>query len=647
MVNGTLLTNTVRITDTAGLSDTDEVTTTVQSSHALTVAKSASPNPAVAGELLTYTIAYTVGGNEPAFSLTISDVVPTDTVYQGCAGGLSCGVAGRVVTWSLGTVNPPTSGFVTLTVQVEPSLPTGVLLTNAVRITDTAGLSDTDEVTTTVHTRADLAVIKRDSPDPLAVGTLLTYTLLITNNGPSIARNAVVTDTLPPEVSLVNAIPAPSGTVPLTWSLGTMPVGASRLITVVVQVHTWATQTFTNIVHVGSDTPDDNPANDTDEQETTPLYPGLELTKTVIPGEVVRGMRFTYTLRIVNTGQLTLSLTTLTDTVPADFHYVHGSGSPVEPQLADDTTLIWRNLGSLIPGDVLTVTFAVTATPGMTGTYVNVATVEGEHPGGTITDTDDAPVSLQDPAVVVDKQLIAVDRDALQPNFVTFTIVITNVGVSIIDALPLLDVYDPYYLSFVQATPHPDQDADDGVLTWFDLTTPSPHGLGHNLAPGNSFRITTVFRIVHDITTTVNTAIISDVRDVYDNPANDDEDDETVEGVPTAVRLLYFRASARPGSVLLEWETAAEIDNYGFYLLRSDSGELANAIEVAFVPATGHGGGATYSFADQTVKEGTLYTYWLVDVDIAGQRTVHRSISVHTWGGLENAYHVYLPIVMK
>jgi uncharacterized repeat protein (TIGR01451 family) len=132
------------------------------------------------------------------------------TTYQACYGGRSCGHAGGVVTWSPGRpVIPPASGVVTLVVRVDSGVPAGAFIYNAVAITDTSGLTDTDDITTPVQTRADLAVTKSDDPDPVIVGTLLTYTLLVTNNGPSVARNAAVTDALPPEVAFVSADPPP------------------------------------------------------------------------------------------------------------------------------------------------------------------------------------------------------------------------------------------------------------------------------------------------------------------------------------------------------------------------------------------------------------------------------------------------------
>ena len=90
--------------------------------------------------------------------------------------------------------------------------------------------------------------------------------------------------------------------------------------------------------------------------------------------------------------------------------------------------------------------------------------------------------------------------------------------------------------------------------------------------------------------------------------------------------MLYYWAKAVPEGVLLKWETEWEIDSYGFAVLRSDSGRLSDASEIAFVPAEGHGqgGGAAYSYLDRL--EGAIgreYTYWLAEVDTNGQRTIY------------------------
>jgi uncharacterized repeat protein (TIGR01451 family)/fimbrial isopeptide formation D2 family protein len=649
LVSGTVIYNAVAITDTAGLTDTDEVTTPVESAHSLSITKTADPAVVQAGGLLTYTLAWAVSGNEPAFGVTISDTVPVSTTYQACYGGLWCGLEpGGVVTWYLNTVNPPASGVVTLVVRVDSGVPAGAFIYNAVAITDTSGLTNTDDITTPVQTRADLAVTKSDDPDPVIVGTLLTYTLLVTNNGPSVARNAVVTEALPPEVAFVSAEPAQSsGPNPLVWSLGDLAVGEVRRLTVTVRVLVTTTDVFTNAVVVGSDTPDDNPGNNGDEEPTTPLVPGLELTKDVAPGQAVRNMPFTYTIRITNTGQVTFDPLVLTDTLPAGFYYVVGSGDPSDPDVIAEPLLVWQNLGPLAPGESITVTFAVTATPGVTGTYWNVALVGGEYPGGVLTDTDDAPVAIVDPAIALDKQLVSADLDDVFPNYVTFTIVITNVGISTIDVLPLFDQYDPYYLSFVRADPMPDEPADDGLLTWYDLTGPSPNGFGQNLAPGESFRITTVFSVVHDITTTINTAYVEGPYDIYDNPANEPRDNEPIVDIPTAVELLYFRVGGVMGQqVRLEWATAVEIDNFGFRLYRAPVPDFARAAEVAFVPSEARGGGATYVYTDTVPSVGTWW-YWLADVDTSFRETRHGPVKAFISTALQYPYRIYLPLILR
>ena len=616
--------------------------------HTLSITKTATPSPVVAGTLLTYTITYAVDGNEAAVDATISDTVPAGTTYVSCAGGQSCSLNGATVFWSLGTLQPPSSGTVTLTVRVNADVAEGTVITNGVVITDSSGISDTDEITTPVRATADLVIVKRDDPDPVVAGAYLTYTLLITNEGPSAAVNVRVTDTLPAEVSFVSATPAQSsGPNPLVWQLGTLAAGASRQITVVVQVGSDVTATFVNTAQVGSDTGDSDTTNNGDDEPTTPLVPALVMAKSVTPGDVVRGMPFTYTIVITNTGPVPFTAVRLEDHLPPNFNYLVGSGTPADPDTIAEPTLIWNDLGPLAPDENLTVTFAVTAATGITGTYVNVATATGTTESGTsVTDTDDAVIALHDPAVVVDKALVSVDTDPLAPNYVTFTIIITNVGFSEIDILPLADQYDPADLSFVAATPAPDEPQDDGYLTWYDLTAAPPHGFDRDLRPHESFVITTVFRVVRDIVSTTNRAIVADALDAYDNDVNESDDAEVITGIPTAVELLYFRADAQGESIHLSWATAVEIDTFGFRLWRAETNDRNQATQIAFVAAQGYGGqGATYGYDDAEVQPNRPYWYWLEEVATDGSSRFHGPASAQT--GTAARWTLFLPLVIK
>jgi uncharacterized repeat protein (TIGR01451 family) len=86
----------------------------------------------------------------------------------------------------------------------------------------------------------DLSLTKSDSPDPVAVGGTLTYTIQVQNLGPGDASAVVVTDPLSAsDVDFVSAT-ATSGTCQhqantVTCSLGQINAGAAATVTIVVK----------------------------------------------------------------------------------------------------------------------------------------------------------------------------------------------------------------------------------------------------------------------------------------------------------------------------------------------------------------------------------------------------------------------------
>ncbi len=136
--------------------------------------KSAWPSPVQAGDLLTYTIAYTVTGDEPVYGVTVSDTVPVNTTFVTAT--LPHILIGDTVVWPLGDFLPPASGItqatgiLTLVVQVDSPLVSGTVIYNAVAITDTSGLTDTDDITTPVQSSHTLSVTKSASPSPVQAG---------------------------------------------------------------------------------------------------------------------------------------------------------------------------------------------------------------------------------------------------------------------------------------------------------------------------------------------------------------------------------------------------------------------------------------------------------------------------------------------
>ena len=85
---------------------------------------------------------------------------------------------------------------------------------------------------------ADLVVTKTDDPDPVAAGEDLTYTVTVTNDGPNVAIDATLIDTLPDDVTFVSTdgdcVLEPDND--LVCDLGDMADGASVVIEIVVAV---------------------------------------------------------------------------------------------------------------------------------------------------------------------------------------------------------------------------------------------------------------------------------------------------------------------------------------------------------------------------------------------------------------------------
>lgn len=84
---------------------------------------------------------------------------------------------------------------------------------------------------------ADLSVTKTASPNPGQVGVPLSYRIIATNNGPAVATNVSVADTLPSGVTFVSATTTQgncNGTAAVNCNLGSLTVGSSAIVTIVV-----------------------------------------------------------------------------------------------------------------------------------------------------------------------------------------------------------------------------------------------------------------------------------------------------------------------------------------------------------------------------------------------------------------------------
>jgi uncharacterized repeat protein (TIGR01451 family) len=116
----------------------------------LSVTKSGSPDPVVAGANLTYAIGVSNAGPEAATGVTLSDQVPASTTFVSLVApvGWTCATPAVGGTGAVSCTNPSlamaASAAFTLTVLVDPAATDGTTVTN----TASAASSTTDPITT-------------------------------------------------------------------------------------------------------------------------------------------------------------------------------------------------------------------------------------------------------------------------------------------------------------------------------------------------------------------------------------------------------------------------------------------------------------------------------------------------------------------
>ncbi|MBN2472455.1 MAG: DUF11 domain-containing protein, partial [Anaerolineae bacterium] len=212
------------------------VDTTLQavSEADLAVAKSDSPDPVIAGNTITYTIAVSNVGGATATNATLNDTLPAGTTFVSLveAAGWSCTTppvgSGGTVSCAASTVDVggPYSFTLVVTVPADYSGPDPIPNTATVGAENDSNAANNSASTTTALaiSEADLAVAKSDSPDPVTPGNEIIYSISVMNVGSIDAVNGSLNDALPVGTTFVS-LSEPGG-----WSCATPPVGSGGLV---------------------------------------------------------------------------------------------------------------------------------------------------------------------------------------------------------------------------------------------------------------------------------------------------------------------------------------------------------------------------------------------------------------------------------
>ncbi|WP_158263799.1 beta strand repeat-containing protein [Deinococcus arcticus] len=500
------VTNTATVAAPSGTTDPDTTnnsasdTDTVTPVANLAITKTNNVTAVNAGSTTTYTIRVTNGGPSSVTGAILKDAAATGlikgTVTCSGATGNTCAAAptaGQLESGSGFALPALANGAfyeITLTATVTA---TGGSVANTATVDAPTGTVDptpgnnTATDTDTVTPVADLSITKTDGVTAVNAGGTTTYTIRVTNNGPSPVTGAVLRDAA--ATGLTKGAVACSGT-PGQCTAGTTPTAAQLEsaggfalpalnsgqffeITVTATVSaaaTSVTNTATITAPTGTTDPvgGNNSASDTDT--VTPVA-DLGITKTDGVSAVNTNGSTIYTIRVTNNGPSAVTGATLTDAAPAGltFTAVACSGTPGQctagttpsvTQLQSGYALPLLNSGAFYE---IRVTATVTATSGSVANTATIAVPSGTTdptPGNnsatdtnTVSATFDLAITKTGPAFAKPGETFA------------YTIRVSNTTATASGSVTVTDVL-PAGLTFVSADNGGSYTAGTRTVTW-------------------------------------------------------------------------------------------------------------------------------------------------------------------------------------
>jgi len=452
----------------------------------LELAKSVLPLAAKAGDVVDFTLNLLNRGPGNATGIAVQDIIPAG--YTLLPGSVSNGGTFQVASASLDWRNLalPSGASMNLTFKAAVN-PSGSYL-NTAQVTasdlldpdsapnnDDGNQSEDDESNaqiTFIGPSADLSLTKTvlgGNTSPV-IGTLVSFELIVRNDGPNNVSLTEIKDLLPSGYQFVN-YSSTDGIYDFStgiWKVSPLNIGASASL--ILNARVLPAGNYFNAAEVTSSDlpdPDSTPNNDDGDQSEddedgvllTPVQPlaDLSLTKTVNNPAPLAGSLVTFQIIAANSGPQDASSVQVTDLLPSGYTY---SGFNATKGTYDSTTGIW-SLDILRNAESETLQINAYVNP--SGDYNNIAEVTNSDtpdpdstPNNGVAAEDDYAAAATAPLPQLsDLSLTKTVNNAapLVGSQVTFEIVAANngpqdnSGVQITDLLPSGYTFDQYTIS--------------------------------------------------------------------------------------------------------------------------------------------------------------------------------------------------------
>lgn len=439
---------------------TDVVATAAQADVALATA--ATPSSAYAGNNITYTQAITNNGPAAASGLTFTEATPTGTTFESVSApaGWTCtapavGATGTI-TCTAASLAVGTEADILVVVNLPATTLAGTITaTSAVATTtsDPNSANNTTTVATPVTVECDLSVTNSGTPSPVAAGSNITYTQVVTNSGPSNCSTGTFSEATPANTTFVSAavVNANGATwncpnsAPIACTSSSVAPGSTGTITAVYTVKETATAgtIISDSATVATTTRDTNPFNNSATSNiavASGTQADLGVTNSGSPNPVSAGSNITYTQSVTNAGPAAATTVSFTDPVPTNTTVVSLAG-PAGWTCATTPAPPSCSIASLAPNTTANFTFTISVNAGVAS-------------GTIITQTDSVTSSTSDPNPANNSAVVTVQvagsadlsvTNTASPvpvqagNSITYTQVVNNAGPSTASSVSLTE----------------------------------------------------------------------------------------------------------------------------------------------------------------------------------------------------------------
>lgn len=507
-----------------------------------------------ADDVITYKLTVTNSGTAIAKNVVITDVVPAGLILlENSLVDATVDEKG-LITWELGDLGVGASRSVTFQVRV-PKVDIATTWTNVAHVqgddqpekpsNPVSDQSEPGKPEVTIHkyeSTPTTPMYDGETP-PLRVeaGELVTYDLVVTNEGNEAATEVVVTDIVPKGLEFVQAFDGgqyDENTRKITWNVGTLAAnGGTAIVSFQVKVPVvdkdtaWkntATLTY-------KEDPEPTPSN-TVEIDT--IVKNLDIEKwQSVNGDAMQkeilavnaNDTVTYMLHVTNPTEHDVENVFVRDVVPEGLTYVKNSASENGQYDAASRTITW-NVGTMPANERKELTFSVTVpTVDKKTTWKNIATLVYEDEDPKPSNEVEVGTDLPQLTIVKDQKF---ENDA-EYTFekltgkagwvLTYRLTVNNPGnatakdVIVRDTIPTAENQTtPLFLTFVEAGENGRYDPNTQTITW---------NLG-DLAAGESKTVTFKVRIP---AVTQNTLWTNQAVTNYENNPNNPEEGGRVD----------------------------------------------------------------------------------------------------------------------